>query len=182
MPLQYLILMENKDIWTDEEIQGFYNNITRETLRRYPVLADYSEILTFVFMAFFRQGGLVRFDEHSVGASVQPGMLKGCYVYDLFIGIKDRVDPITLVWSVLHEYGHTLQQKITDEIHLSPVLKLERETDAWNRAEHKLTDFNISAADLESFRSFREQRLQCYRDKISLNSNIKPLTSQEPQS
>ena len=172
--------MKNEDIWTDEEIQGFYNNIMRETLSRYPVLSTYSEIITFVFMAFYRQGGLVRFDEYAVGASVKPGMLKGCYVYDLFIGIKDRLDPVTLVWSVLHEYGHTLQPNITDEIHLSPVLKLERERDAWKRAEHKLMDFNISAADLESFRSFRESRLQRYRDKIAPNSNVKP-TSQKPQ-
>jgi len=173
--------MENKNIWTEKEIEGFYNNIMRETLARFPVLAGYKDILSFVFMAFFRHGGLVRFDEYAVGAYVNPDRLKGCYVYNLFIGIKDRVDPLTIVWSILHEYGHTLQPNITDEIHISPVLTLEREADAWDRAENKLMDFNISPADLESFKTFRGARLQSYRDKILPSSNIKSITNQEPQ-
>jgi len=77
----------------------------------------------------------------------------------LFIGLKDRKDPLEVVWSLLHEYGHVQQGEPTlAEILKDGNAKQAREKDAWNRAEL------IMAAD--PFLRQYAQHFSQYRDTL----------------
>lgn len=160
-------MIAHRQVRTKEEVDSLLQSIMKEALRRFPALIPYQHVLEFVFTAFYRQDGLIFFKENEEGAYISPDMVYGQYVYHLNIGILNRLYPTTVLWSVLHEYGHILQETRTEAVRLDPVLTLARETDAWDKAEQLLPQFHLPGEMLNSFQQFREERLDDYRAKLS---------------
>jgi hypothetical protein len=75
------------------------------------------------------------------------------------IGLKDRKgDPITVIWDILHEYGHHLtgMPKQGD-------LKLKREELAWEKAYEEFQNYPELQSHKESLNDYRELCLNNYR-------------------
>jgi hypothetical protein len=152
---------------TAADAQAKANERVIESVKRYPVLLAYTDTLEFVFYAFYLQGGQVIYQEHLKSSEFNPVRLQGKRVANLIIGAKDRKDPMDIIWSVLHEWGHLSQPPQTEEIRLNPQLTYYRESDAWDKAEIKLKNYLTLVPFLGKFYAYRDFCLDDYNSKIS---------------
>jgi hypothetical protein len=163
------IVFLKMQILTVADAQAKANKRVIESVKRYPVLLAYTDTLEFVFSAFYLQGGHVIYVEHLKSSEFNPIRLHGKRVANLIIGAKDRKDPMDIIWSVLHEWGHLLQTPQTEEIRLNPQLTYYRERDAWDKAETKFKEYPALAPFLGKFYAYRDFCLNDYNSKISNN-------------
>jgi len=76
------------------------------------------------------------------------------------IGIKDRKsEPITVIWDILHEYGHHL----SGAPKVGVDLRLKREELAWEKAYEELQNYPELQNQKESFNDYKEVCLKDYR-------------------
>jgi len=138
----------------------------KESIKRYPELANYAEALEFIFLAFYIQGGHVIYQEHLKSSKFDPVPLYGQRVANLIIGAKDRKDPLDIIWSIFHEWGHLSQPPQSEEIRLDPQLTYNRESDAWDKAEKKLNEYPTLTPFIGKFYLYRNFCLNDYQSKI----------------
>ncbi|MET3606978.1 hypothetical protein ABIC74_000820 [Mucilaginibacter rubeus] len=157
------------EILTNEDAKIRVDQTFVETFKRYPALKEYDEVLRFAFTAFYKQGGHVRFDPDRTGSIFEPFPLLGGRSANLVIGVKDRIDPMGVIWVSFHEWGHLSQPILTDDIRLNPTLTHQRESEAWDLAEVKLKDYAILQPHFDQFYLYRNDCLKSYQKKISNN-------------
>ncbi|MFC7524152.1 hypothetical protein ACFQRK_09375 [Parapedobacter sp. GCM10030251] len=86
--------------------------------------------------------------------------------FRLYIGISNRTEPLEVIWSLLHEYGHLLQRPPTDlEQTDGTPEKYEREKDAWRKAEDKFTEYSALCTYFDNFQAYREFSESSYKPK-----------------
>jgi len=81
----------------------------------------------------------------------------------IHIALMDRKTPVDIIWSILHEFGHVLQD--VAELPLAkkdPLLELAREKDAWDKAETEVKKYPKLALLAEQFYSYRDKQLTSY--------------------
>jgi len=137
-----------------------------EAIRRYPPLVEYADILKPVFFDFYEKGGMVRFDDYLTSPSIEPRPLNGKRVVNLVIGVKDRTDHLSVIWSAFHEWGHLCQPAQTEDIRLSPALTYEREKGAWEIAERAVREIAVLLPHIQQFEQYRDYCLSDYQSKI----------------
>jgi len=151
---------------TEEEARKRAQDRVKEAIKRFAPLAAYADALEFVFFEFYNQGGHARFDEQLKSSEFNPVRLQGKRVGNLVIGVKDRKDPMEIIWSAFHEWGHLSQPPQTEEIRLNPQLTYNRESEAWDIAEIKLKEFPHLVPELAKFYAHRDYCLSDYHGKI----------------
>jgi hypothetical protein len=81
----------------------------------------------------------------------------------LFIGLKDRKDPLDVVWSILHEYGHIQQGPPgLDEVLKTENAEQAREKDAWDRAQCMMEQDPALKIYARHFTDYRDALLSSY--------------------
>ena len=151
---------------TDEQARIKVDSCFKESFKRYPLLAEYADALRFIFFAFYKNGGHVRYDDNLESSNFEPFPLLGGRSANLVIGAKDRKDQREIIWSSFQEWGHLSQPTLTDEIRLNPQLTHQRESEAWDIAEVKLKEFSILQPHLDKFYIYRDNCLNNYHSKI----------------
>ena len=82
----------------------------------------------------------------------------------IHIALKNREKPIDIIWSMLHEFGHVLQD--VKELPLAKsdsVLEHAREKDAWDKAEMEMNKYSNLVLLTDDFHSYRDKQLNSYR-------------------
>ena len=151
---------------TEEQARIKVESCLKESLKRYPLLADFVTPLEFVFFEFYIKGGHVRYDENLKSSIFEPVLLYGRRVSNLVIGAKERKYPMEIIWSSFHEWGHLSQPPQTDEIRLNPQLTYFRESEAWDIAELKMEEYPSLVPHLYMFYAHRDYCLNDYHSKI----------------
>lgn len=82
----------------------------------------------------------------------------------MHIGLKDRWTPVDIIWSILHEFGHLLQDvEELPVVEEDIALKYFREKDAWDRAEIEMKTYPKLASLAKQFYSYRDAQLISYQ-------------------
>jgi hypothetical protein len=144
--------------FTIEQLRGRYKTFLTNTTG----LSSYLEALDQVFETFFDYGINVIFDYSKEDCLIIKSE-KTDEPVALVVGARQRVEPVTFVWSFYHEYGHLLQDKpgAKEKDKNSPE-QYRREEDAWNKAETILKNSQLFIKESESFYKFRNERLGSY--------------------
>ena len=78
-----------------------------------------------------------------------------------------RDDPLTLIWSLYHEYAHTTQPLQTKEQAVEGSwAEFKREIDAWIIAEKELRNYPFFKDHLDSYKKFKKERLNSYKKNL----------------
>ena len=81
----------------------------------------------------------------------------------MHIGLLGRKQPLEIIWSMLHEYGHVLQGSAAlKEVELDKSLEYPREKDAWDKAEIELVKYPRLVANISEFYDYRDFALNTY--------------------
>jgi hypothetical protein len=142
------------------------NRILKTTLKYYPELISFLEPLIFVFDEFYQKGGMIIYNDHIPFSFIRPEMRNSKRVVNLHIGLLNRKEGLTVIWAAMHEWGHLNQVPESEEIHHDPLLKLDRETDAWQKAESKIQTYPCLLPYKDSFETYRSEALKSYLNKI----------------
>jgi hypothetical protein len=111
-------------------------NIVRHLVEKGNLLS-YKEELVIIISKVYFEGCFIHVDEHKSSSSITSNPFRPSNSRTLVIGIKDRNEPIEILWSILHEYGHIIQGHPSPDILKDRQLQYEREAEAWLTAEAK---------------------------------------------
>jgi len=139
------------------EINGY--NDWRAIIKQIPELVPHEKLLTDLFTAVHAEGSRIEFDEKRNDCHFE----SDGYEKILTIGTTKRNDPLSIIWSIAHEYGHACQKYATaNEKVLFSQANYEREADAWNRGQQWLRNTIYYRHNWPSFINLLHQRLQKY--------------------
>lgn len=125
----------------------------------FPELWAHKELLNALFLAILRKKARIEWLSDIDSCRCREIIFEK-FVY---IGTKKRQDPLSLIWSIAHEYGHLCQAPPTDlEKKYCTREKYLREVDAWNIAETWLQDQPFYQHHWPDFIRFRNSRLESY--------------------
>ena len=140
------------------EEKSAYNR-WREFTAQVPELLPHKDIMHALFLAISEKGAHIKFVPDSDRCHWQDE------VFDkmVYIGTKKRDAPLSLIWSIAHEYGHLCQPDPIDlEKKYCTREKYLREADAWDIAEVWLSDKPFFQHNWPDFIRFRNSRLESY--------------------
>ncbi|MDB5123693.1 MAG: Acetyltransferase protein [Mucilaginibacter sp.] len=139
------------------EVSGY--NDWRRMVKDVPELAPHDELMTDLFTAVHAKGVRVEFCIRRPDCHLD----RTRYEKVLTVGLANRDDPLSIIWSIAHEYGHACQEFPTEnETVLFSQAKYERETDAWNKGEQWLKNKIYYCHNWPSFIHLSHQRLNKY--------------------
>lgn len=78
---------------------------------------------------------------------------------------KNNADPLDIIWTLLHEYGHFLSGKPATS-RLNSQQKFERELLAWEYADKELINFRMLDEYKQLYFSYRAYCLKTYKDNV----------------
>ena len=129
-----------KELVTNGYLQGFENTVSA-------IVERISETSKCILACDYRSNKSVNAQSVEDGSRIR-------------IGLKDRREhPITVIWDILHEFGH----------HLSGMpgetdTKLKRETQAWDKALEELKNYPQLINYKDNFNLYRERCLLTYKN------------------
>ncbi|MEZ2338775.1 GNAT family N-acetyltransferase [Mucilaginibacter sp. RCC_168] len=131
----------------------------RYIVRAIPELTPHRKLIIDLFTAIILKKGSIDFHDRHEGCSHSSFL--GHHTVN--ISLKSRPDPITIIWSIAHEYGHLLQDPASDdEQKLYTRKNFIREEDAWKKAEEWLKEKPMFIYNWPNFTRFRHRRLEDY--------------------
>ncbi|TKC04245.1 hypothetical protein [Pedobacter frigoris] len=132
-------------------------NTLRGLFASIPDLKPFEQVIDILFSEFYSKDAIIIIDSQinsSHLAQTPRNMLSRNF--ELYIGIREREDPLDVLWSIFHEYGHLLQDRPTDqELIEGTYAKYLRELDAWGLGETKFLEFDILKPYLNNFKTYR---------------------------
>ncbi|SFA38297.1 Protein N-acetyltransferase, RimJ/RimL family [Pedobacter suwonensis] len=134
-------------------------NMARQMISQVPELFNQREILIELFERIFE-----KIPRIETCPDIESCCLKTEFnERHMEIGTKRRENPLTLIFSIAHEYGHLLQP-LPSELEKKPFSreKYLREAQAWDLAEDFLRGFPLYLYHWPEFIRFRNSRLESY--------------------
>jgi ribosomal protein S18 acetylase RimI-like enzyme len=148
-----------KFLKTERQFQSFW----RELLSFVPELKPHRELLREWFYSMSTAHVDKRFAKDTTLCKLGQELQYQNRMFYLQIGVAKRDDPLTLIWSLFHEYGHFCQDEPTEaEKKDHTQEKYDREADAWRIAEEKLRAESFYQDNKRSFELYRDEALKSY--------------------
>jgi len=140
-------------------------NMLRELFASIPDLKSFEEVFDELFEEFYSKDAIIIIDlliNSSRLAQTPNNTISRNF--ELYVGIKERKNPLDILWSIFHEYGHLLQARPTDqELIEGTNAKYLREMDAWDLGEKKLLTFKNLKPYLDDFNIYRSKCQMSYK-------------------
>jgi ribosomal protein S18 acetylase RimI-like enzyme len=134
-------------------------NHWRKTVIFVPELNPHRQIITELYGAIITEGARLDPNENMKYCRHTNDYIDKAVI----VGLQQREDPLTLIWSIAHEYGHILQNEAKEKERQDYTReKYLREADAWDKAEKWLFDKPFYIYNWSSFIRFRNKRLESY--------------------
>jgi len=144
---------------TERQFRSFW----RELLSFVPELQPHLELLREWFYSMSTAFVVNRFNKETTLCKLGQELQYQNRMFSLQIGVAKRDDPLTLIWSLFHEFGHFCQPEPTEaEMRDNTQEKYEREADAWRIAEEKLSGELFYQENKHSFEHYRNEALKSY--------------------
>ena len=141
---------------TEDKI--LYNH-WRQIVTAIPELTTHRDLVMKLFKAILAEGAMIDMKEEYTSCH----HIKDLFEKAILISLKKRDEPLTIIWSIAHEFGHLLQEEATDEEQkLYTIEKFRREEDAWKKAEQWLSIEPFFIFNWRDFFKFRHDRLNNY--------------------
>lgn len=144
------------------------NNL-RQLFGIVPELKSFEPIISQLFSEFYLKKAIIIIDP-LLGSS-HLGQTRFNTIsrnFELFIGTRER-EPLEILWSIFHEYGHLQQDRPTSEEATDGTLaKYLRERNAWEIGQNKFLEFDILKTHLDNFEAYRSTCQSSY--KVSQDS------------
>ncbi|SHM93454.1 GNAT family N-acetyltransferase [Mucilaginibacter sp. OK098] len=148
---------ELKALNSTEEKKLF--NHWRQMVTAIPEITPHRELVMQLFKVIYAGGASIDMKEEYQGCH----HINDWFEKKIIISLKKRPEPLTIIWSIAHEYGHLLQNEASDaEKKLYTIEKFKREEDAWKKAEEWLTDKPFFIFNWRDFFRFKHCRLNNY--------------------
>lgn len=148
-----------EDIRTADSGEKETYTVLRHCLMAFPVLSAYRDLLLELFRAMKSLKAELVTTDQCRGCSHEIDEL----TRRVIVCLRERPDPLTLVWSLAHELGHLLQDEPQgNERREFTLQKFRREEDAWKQAERWLDNKPLFLFQWEHFYKFRHERLESY--------------------
>jgi hypothetical protein len=92
--------------------------------------------------------------------------------------VKLRIKPdnlgLSVLWDLLHEYGHILDGYAGRPSQLPPALQWQREVSAWVNAEKEISAYPRLIGYMQGFYTHRDYCLNSYRRMLAAEYGYKP--------
>lgn len=134
---------------------------------KFPLLKEYENVLFELLKTFYdKESRIVIELTWDTSELEQTQYNKTSKNYVLHVGIKNRVNPMEIIWSILHEYGHLQQNPPTlEEQTYCTEEKYNRECGAWKIGEKKFYEFKELLGFKEGFLNYAEICGESYNPK-----------------
>lgn len=163
-----------EDIRTADVAEKETFTVLRHCLMAFPALSAQREVLLGLLRAMKAMKAELVTTDHCNGCSHEIDELQR----RIIVCLKQRPDPLTLIWSLAHELGHLQQEEPNAKERREFTLeKFHREEDAWKNAERWLADQPLFWYQWEHFFRFRHERLESY---FPSRANDRPATDIQP--
>lgn len=82
--------------------------------------------------------------------------------------LKVYEDPLEIIWTILHEFGHHLSGRIDRAKLDDPIFRMAREQEAWERARIEVLIYPVLADNISHFDSYSLRLLDNYKRELGL--------------
>ena len=128
-------------------------------------LHEYSEILYSIFERIKEAGCRISAREDSA-ISNHDFETDKCQIRISLLKVYD--DPLEIIWTILHEFGHHLSGRIDRAKLDDPIFRMAREQEAWDRARIEVLIYPVLADNISHFDSYSLRLLDNYKRKLDL--------------
>lgn len=117
-------------------------------------LEKFRETIKKMLTDIYQKGAKVSCKYNEAASNIDRSLDRPKHIRVSMIQVKD---PLNIIWNILHEYGHYLDwPRIVDHT------VIQREENAWKKAEIEINKYPELIKEMESFKNHRDWCLQTY--------------------